>query len=228
MRPIRLITSMLALSLVAACGSDSSQAEVDPPATAAPTTVMEDQPETGAATPTTQTTATTIAATTTTAVSQLSSISFEIPFEITGESAAAFSIEAHGDGFIDLHSKEFADSFLVVTTVGPEAGFREEEPTIEWLDWLTTHPQITTSDPTAIEIGGLEATSIQIEVAEEMAFFHNPGGGIWYASVGFPQRVYLLEVGDAELALFADSPAARFEGFIGQVESAFADWEWTG
>lgn len=113
----------------------------------------------------------------------------------------------------------------------------ERETVEEWVDFLTTNPGLTATEPVPVEIGGAPGFTLEVRVGPEAteigcqslgpcAYIVTEGNG-WYIVGGLPNQVWVVDVGGRAVLISAEASESSFEGFVARVEEALATLEWS-
>jgi len=108
--------------------------------------------------------------------------------------------------------------------------------------WLTTNPRLKSTKPVDIEIGGVPATEVVVEVAEGQAYESPAGCGqgvkcvllvvmpdigfSYFIEPGRPLRVQVLDVDDRTVFITTEPPRADYEGGIASADQLLDTVEW--
>jgi hypothetical protein len=160
--------------------------------------------------------------TTTTTEAGVVAADFQVPFRI--EAAGLTPRYSLGSGYLEFSAG--TGRVLMFTTAG-------RGTTAEWVDYLTTDPRLTSSNPGAIEIGGLPTTVLDVRPAgPEFPLFTysdtDPGTADvqWVVQEGRLNRFFITEVSGEAVAIVAEAPEDE-AAFFAAVDALLANLEWT-
>ena len=147
---------------------------------------------------------------------------FQVPFRIDG--ADLLPRYSLGNEYLEFSAG--VGRVLLFTTGGRATA-------AEWVEYLTTDPRLVSSEPEAIEIGGLPGTVLEVSLAgPEFPLFtysdNDPGTPDvqWVVHEGHLNRVLVTDVSNDAVAIIADAPEAEAAEFFSEVDALLEGLEW--
>jgi uncharacterized protein YjbI with pentapeptide repeats len=164
------------------------------------------------------------------------------------EPAMSFSVS---DGSWRLSSRDTTDGLLIAESEGGELAFTNPsrvldpsnpsepkevpapENTEEWASWFRSHPNLDTSEPVQVSVGG--ASGVQIDVTDtsvpdnysRVLFFPFADGTfVMASSVGIKDRFVIVDVEGETVVINVAAPEDQFDEFLPTAQKVLDTVEW--
>jgi hypothetical protein len=129
-----------------------------------------------------------------------------------------------GDGYLELSGG--AGRILLFSTGGRGTA-------ADWVDYLTTDPRLTASEPQPIEIGGIPSTVLEVRLTgPEFPLFTyadaDPGTPDvqWIVEESHVNRIFVTNIGSEAVAIIAGSAEEEATEFFAEVDAWLGELEW--